>query len=169
MDCMIRRIKSLFGLDKPSKMQPFDEILFARNGETHSTGMIAEAGEYRWERAEIVSIDDFSYDSFRKKPFFLTASVETSDGVKEMMLMSCELHYLAPYVPAESVDELEGCVVPVMYSVASEEKSLDMSELLGEDYEAESEPEKCMLSAENGYLVTEVDDFATHPAEAMES
>lgn len=166
---MFNRIKSALGLDKPSKTQPFDEILFARTGERHSTGMIAEAGEYRWERGRIISIDDFSYHPYQNKPFFIKVSVETDDGVKEMMLMSCELHYLAPYVPAESIDGLDGCVVPVMYSVSSEEETLDMSEVFGEEYEAESESEKCMLSAENGYLVTEADDFATHPAEGIES
>lgn len=148
---MLEQLKTAIneGLNRnaPSKTQPFDEILFSRDGERHSTGKFAQAAGHRWERARIVEITEFAYDNRGKKPFYINANIQTSDGLKEMMLMSFDLHYLAPYVPAESIDGLEGCVIPVTYSIGSD---------------------GCHLSAENGYLVTEKSDFSTPPSEAVE-
>jgi hypothetical protein len=141
---MFSKIKSFFGFDRPSKTEPFDKILFSRQGEEHSTGVFEKKDDYCWERATLVSIDKFSYDSYNKTPFYMDASIETSNGTKEMMLTACELHYLAPYVSAESVDGLEGCVIPVMYSIDSD---------------------NCMISAENGYLVATEEEFEKRPSE----
>jgi len=155
---MFEAVRSVLGIDKPTKMQPFNEILNSRSGSTHQTGLIVETDEYRWERVRIQSIDSFTYDSYQNRPLSLTTIVQTMDGMKEFPLMSCELHYIAPYVPAKSVDDLEGCVVPVMYST----DSTDDDTLFGEQ-----SIDSCMLSAENGYLVAEESEFATSPAEVQ--
>lgn len=156
--------RDVLRLDNPSKTQPFDEILFSRTGERHSTGVFAEIDGHRWERGRVDSIKSFSYDRQQKKPFSVKVMVDTVGGRKELYLTSCDFHYLAPYVPAESVDGLVGCVVPVMYSVEEDGYS-NMGELFGDEYEPE--PEKCMLSAENGYLVADEGDFNVRPEVAF--
>lgn len=146
---LIPWLRMTLGFDYPSKTQPFDEILYSRSGEEHSEGVFIESDRTRWERARVTEIVRFMYDSLSRTPISIRVEVSTTDGPKHMFLTSCDLHYLAPYVPAQSVDGLVGCVVPVMYSTVQRP---DMSEIF-DSIDKDPEPDSCLLSIENGELV----------------
>jgi len=103
-------------------------MLGSGEGESHEPGPIDTARGPTRERARITAIDHLGYGPSIDGHTYLSVLVDTTDGEKAVHLSPRDLRVLAPYVPAETVNELEGCVIPVQFNPGSEAGSVRFME-----------------------------------------